>query len=199
MFKFNNNIFLKLGLVIIFITLLITPDRVLAGDPQGCCVVFQVQAPSSYECFDDLAEVMCNWQASDKGPDWDYIFYSGDPCSKIGGCPQATGGSSGGFLSEAKGLLDVAQGKAELSNLEYQDVISVILIGMLTAVGTIFLAFIIIGGVLWMTAGGNEEQVSKAKKILTNSIIGLAIIILSGILAVTLSEIMETKVLETSV
>jgi len=36
---------------------------------------------------------------------------------------------------------------------------------------------IIYAGFLWMTAGGNPEQVDKAKQWLTNAIIGLAIIL----------------------
>ena len=43
--------------------------------------------------------------------------------------------------------------------------------------GIIFLVLLLYGGYLWMTAGGNEEQVGSAKKILLNSIIGLLIIL----------------------
>jgi len=38
---------------------------------------------------------------------------------------------------------------------------------------------ILIGGFKWMTAGGNEEQVEEAKKILIAGIIGLVIILAS--------------------
>lgn len=41
----------------------------------------------------------------------------------------------------------------------------------------IFLILIIIAGYTWMTAGGNEEQVSKAKKNLKNAIIGVIIVL----------------------
>lgn len=36
------------------------------------------------------------------------------------------------------------------------------------------------GGFLWMTAGGNEENVAKAKKIITATVIGLVIILISA-------------------
>ncbi|MFH1367445.1 MAG: hypothetical protein ABIH38_05720 [Patescibacteria group bacterium] len=39
--------------------------------------------------------------------------------------------------------------------------------------------FIIIGGVTWMTAGGNEEKVEKAKKIISAAVIGLIIVLLA--------------------
>ncbi len=44
-------------------------------------------------------------------------------------------------------------------------------------VGVILFLFIIYGGSLWMTAGGNEEQITKAKGILKNAIIALVIIL----------------------
>lgn len=47
---------------------------------------------------------------------------------------------------------------------------------VLSFVGIIFLLLTIYGGYLWMTAAGNEEQISKAKKIITAAIIGLIII-----------------------
>ncbi len=45
--------------------------------------------------------------------------------------------------------------------------------------GLIAVAFLIYAGVLMVTAGGNEEQVGKAKKIITYAVIGIVIIILS--------------------
>ncbi len=46
-------------------------------------------------------------------------------------------------------------------------------------VGTIFLVLIIYGGFLWMTAAGNDQQIDKARKILTSSTVGLLIVILA--------------------
>jgi cysteine-rich repeat protein len=45
--------------------------------------------------------------------------------------------------------------------------------------GIVALAIILYGGFVWMTAGGNEERISKAKKILVNGVIGLVIIIMA--------------------
>ena len=47
---------------------------------------------------------------------------------------------------------------------------------VLSFVGMIFLVLTIYAGIMWMTAGGNDEQVEKAKKTLTRSVIGLIII-----------------------
>jgi hypothetical protein len=43
--------------------------------------------------------------------------------------------------------------------------------------GTIFLVLCIYGGFLWMTAAGSEEKVTKAKKLLFDGVIGIAIIL----------------------
>ena len=47
----------------------------------------------------------------------------------------------------------------------------------LSFIGIIALAYIIYGGYLWMTAGGNEEKVEKSKEILIAASIGMAIVL----------------------
>ncbi len=43
--------------------------------------------------------------------------------------------------------------------------------------GAIFLEFTIYGGYLWLTSGGNEEQIAKAKKIITSTAVGIFIML----------------------
>lgn len=45
--------------------------------------------------------------------------------------------------------------------------------------GLIAVAFLIYAGVLMVTAGGNDDQVGKAKTIITYAVIGIVIILLS--------------------
>ncbi len=47
---------------------------------------------------------------------------------------------------------------------------------VLVLVGIIVLVIIVYAGFLWMTAGGNEDQVKKAKQWLINAVVGLALI-----------------------
>lgn len=47
----------------------------------------------------------------------------------------------------------------------------------LSFLGVIFLVLLIYGGFLWMTAGGDQEKVTKSKEILRNVLIGLIIIL----------------------
>lgn len=62
------------------------------------------------------------------------------------------------------GQKDVRQTVAEIINVA---------LGLL---GTIAVVIILAGGFQWMTAGGNEEKVGGAKKLIISGVIGLAII-----------------------
>lgn len=61
--------------------------------------------------------------------------------------------------------------------------IGLIIKGVLSLVGTIFFVLTIYAGILWMTAQGEEEKVTKAQDILKAAIIGL--IITLGAYAIT--------------
>jgi hypothetical protein len=65
---------------------------------------------------------------------------------------------------------------AGLSGGEVEQIVPNIIKNFLSVLGLIAVVLIIYAGFLWMTAGGNEEQVSKAKKLITNAVIGLIII-----------------------
>ena len=47
----------------------------------------------------------------------------------------------------------------------------------LAFVGVLFFILMIYGGILWMTARGNEQQVTKAKDLIIAAVIGLIIIL----------------------
>lgn len=47
----------------------------------------------------------------------------------------------------------------------------------LSLLGTIFLCLTVYAGFLWMTAGGNDEQAGKARRLLYDAVIGLAIVL----------------------
>ncbi len=48
---------------------------------------------------------------------------------------------------------------------------------LLGLVGTLFIVYIVYAGYLWMTAGGEEQQIEKAKDHMKNGVIGLVIIL----------------------
>lgn len=56
--------------------------------------------------------------------------------------------------------------------------------------GSVTLAVFVIGGILYMTSGGNKERIGKANTMLKNAFIGLIIIFLSGALIKTLLKVL---------
>jgi len=54
---------------------------------------------------------------------------------------------------------------------------------LLMFLGVVAMIIILYGGYTWMTAGGNDEKVGKAKKILMAGLIGLVIILLAFAIA----------------
>ena len=69
------------------------------------------------------------------------------------------------------------------------NVISVVLGFM----GVLFLVLTIYAGLMWMTAGGNTDNVKKAKNILVNSVIGLIIVLSSYAIAATVLRYLESS------
>jgi hypothetical protein len=58
-------------------------------------------------------------------------------------------------------------------------VVGVIINTLLSLVGVVILVMIIYAGWLWLTSLGNEQKILRAKKVLSSSVIGLAIILSS--------------------
>jgi len=70
-----------------------------------------------------------------------------------------------------------------LTNSDLPTVIGRIVRVVLSFLGLIAVVIIIIGGFQWMTSGGNEDQIGKAKKLMGAGIVGLIIIILAYAIA----------------
>ena len=70
-----------------------------------------------------------------------------------------------------------------LGNTDLREGVMAIVKVLLGFLGIIAIIIILYGGFVWMTAGGNEENVSKAKKIISSGIIGLVIIFISYAIA----------------
>lgn len=62
---------------------------------------------------------------------------------------------------------------------------------VLTLLGIVAVVIVLLGGFKWMTAAGNEDKVSEAKKLLGAGVIGLVIILAAwGISRFILNELM---------
>ena len=53
---------------------------------------------------------------------------------------------------------------------------------LLSIVGVLALLFIVYGGFLYITSGGNKERIEMAKKTLTYAILGLLIVVFAGVI-----------------
>ena len=63
------------------------------------------------------------------------------------------------------------------STYTVEGIIGLIIRTVLSLIGIVMVVLIIYGGFLWMTAAGDEKKVDKAKKILSNAVIGLVIVL----------------------
>ena len=64
-----------------------------------------------------------------------------------------------------------------LGSRDIRDTVASIINVAMGLLGVVALVLILLGGFKWMTAGGNEEAVKKAKQLLISGIIGLIIIL----------------------
>ncbi len=89
-----------------------------------------------------------------------------------------TQGNAGTKIKQ--GIIDTGVA-AELgnANTDIREVVALIINALLGFLGILFTVLIIYGGFLWMTAAGNDQQIEKARKILTQATIGLLIVILA--------------------
>ena len=82
------------------------------------------------------------------------------------------------------GLLDETAGdQAGYSKMPIELLVGNIISIALGILGLIFLVLTVYGGYIWMIARGDEAKVEKAKETMTNSVIGLAIVL--GAYAIT--------------
>lgn len=89
--------------------------------------------------------------------------------------------------------IDIVGQKAKYAtggDMDIRLAILLIVQNILLFVGFVFVILLIYGGYLWMTAGGNEEQLTKAKKTIVNSVIAVLIIFLSVSITYTLNNIL---------
>lgn len=90
----------------------------------------------------------------------------GRDCGMIESCkttPTSTSSSTAVVFPNPIGFTSVA------------DLLNAILNNLMGIIVIIAIIFIVIGGILYMTSGGNETQITRAKKTWTGAVIGLAI------------------------
>jgi phage shock protein PspC (stress-responsive transcriptional regulator) len=78
---------------------------------------------------------------------------------------------------DIEGNLDAVQSNSGLGDNELDQTLGLLINVLLGLLGIIFLVLTIYAGFLWMTAGGDEKKVAKAKGILVTAVIGLVILL----------------------
>ncbi len=91
-------------------------------------------------------------------------------------------------IVETRGGLDAAVAGTGLPQKTTSEMIGLIINAALSILGALFLTLVIIGGFKWMTSQGNTEQIGEAKKTISNSIIGLVIVIASYVIVNTVFQ-----------
>jgi len=90
----------------------------------------------------------------------------------------STNASTAGIIKTKGSSTDVFVSSAGFSTaVEAENIVATIIKTVLSLLGVIFVALMIFSGYQWMTAGGNEDAIKKAKGRIINAIIGLAIVV----------------------
>ncbi len=90
----------------------------------------------------------------------------------------ATNIGDAGLSQTGKKAFDVnADSEIPFADQDISGIIGILIGVVLSFVGVLFLVLMIYGGILWMTARGNEQQTEKARDLIIASVIGLIIVL----------------------
>lgn len=81
------------------------------------------------------------------------------------------------MISMAAADLGLDDANPGLGDADVKDIVNNIIGVILGFLGLIAVVLILIGGFMWMTAGGNEDRVATGRKYIINGVIGLIIIL----------------------
>ncbi len=79
-------------------------------------------------------------------------------------------------LGDSASLIQTTAGQTGLEQQNISAITAGIIKAILGLLGAIFITLIIYGGITWMIAGGNDQQVDSAKKVLTSAVLGLVLV-----------------------
>ncbi len=100
----------------------------------------------------------------------------------------------GGDAIDAQGLGLYYGNRIGLGTRSLQDTIASIIRVALSLLGIVAVVIILMGGFKWMTAGGNSDEVDKARQLILNGVIGLAIILSAFAISKFVIESLSTAV-----
>lgn len=112
-----------------------------------------------------------------------FIFLAGSVSAGSGNLYDAFKVDSSGQLGGAASEMGYKEGASP------ESVVAVIIQIVLGLLGVVFVFFLVYGGIQWMVAGGNEEQIKKAQNIIKRAIVGLIITLVAYIVSVFIISI----------
>ena len=80
--------------------------------------------------------------------------------------------------------------KNPIKTSDFAKIVENFLLWILSVAGVLTLFMLVLGGIMYMTAGGDEQKVATAKKVVTWTIIGLALILASYSIIKVLDQIL---------
>jgi nitrate reductase NapE component len=80
----------------------------------------------------------------------------------------------------------------ELGNKDPRETVGQIINVAMLFLGIIAVGIVLVGGFKWMTAGGNDEKVGEAKKLMGSGVIGLVIVLAAWGIATFILEQLVT-------
>jgi len=86
-------------------------------------------------------------------------------------------GDTSGALSASELLPSEFGETTGLGTQDLQSSVASIIRAVLAFLGVVAVVIVLLGGFKWMTAGGNDDKVQEAKRLLIAGVIGLAIIL----------------------
>ena len=110
--------------------------------------------------------------------------------------------SQAGFLTPVKtnkftdNINKVSSTTYQTKTKNINDITATVIQAVLGVLGIIFIVLMFLSGFKWMTADGNEEQVTKAKTTITNLVIGLVLVLAAFIITYSLSGILSKTLLK---
>lgn len=81
------------------------------------------------------------------------------------------------------GLESAAPEELKAGELRLEKIIGNVISGVMTIVGALLFVYLLYGGFMYMTAGGDEKKVASAVSVIKNAVIGIVIIALSYAIA----------------
>lgn len=83
------------------------------------------------------------------------------------------------YTTELDAATTVVYGDSGANSSSIYFIVGTLISTLLSIVGIVFLILVLWAGSLWMTAGGNEKQVEKAKDMMIRAVVGLVILLAS--------------------